>query len=86
MRYAYDAAGNLKYRTNHSLLQTFSVDNQNQLTTVASSGKLTVAGTTTSPATNVTVNTTNAIRYADRTFASTRRCQSRLLESGHPLT
>src|SRR5439155_12545367 len=69
--YAYDAAGNLQYRANHTLLETFSVNDLNELTTVARSGRLTVAGTTTSSATNVTVNTSNAFRYADSTFAST---------------
>src|SRR5216117_1368568 len=53
--YAYDAAGNLNYRTNNVLLQTFSVNSLNELNTVSESGTLTVAGTTTSGATNVTV-------------------------------
>jgi YD repeat-containing protein len=67
--YAYDAAWNLNHRTNNALLQTFNVDNQNQLTTQTRSGTLTVAGTTTSAATNVTVNGATASRYADHTFA-----------------
>src|SRR4051812_36928269 len=37
---------------------------------------MSVAGTTTTPATNVTVNTTNAIRYADNTFVSTNHTLS----------
>jgi RHS repeat-associated protein len=71
--YAYDAAGNLNQRTNNTLVQTFNVNNLNELTTITNAGKLTVAGTTTSPATNVTVNTSNAVLYADTTFASTNQ-------------
>jgi RHS repeat-associated protein len=69
--YAYDAAGNLNYRTNNALIQTFNVNDLNELTTASRSGALTVAGTTTSPATNVTVNAVNAILYTDSTFART---------------
>jgi hypothetical protein len=71
--YAYDAAGNLNQRTNNALIQTFNVNNLNELTTITNAGALTVAGTTTSPATNVTVNTSNAVSYADSTFASTNQ-------------
>ena len=71
--YAYDAAGNLNQRTNNALVQSFNVNNLNELTTLGRSGTLTVAGTTTSPATNVTVNTANAVLYADSTFASTNQ-------------
>ncbi|HOI38745.1 MAG TPA: hypothetical protein PLF11_15365, partial [Bacillota bacterium] len=53
--YVYDAGGNLQYRTNNALVQSFGVDNVNQLTTVSRSGKLTVAGGTTVAATSVTV-------------------------------
>ena len=67
--YAYDAAGNLNSRTNNALIQTFVVNNLNELTNVTRSGTLTVAGTTTSTATNVTVNSTNATLYNDKTFA-----------------
>jgi len=45
--YAYDAAWNLNYRTNNGLVQTFNVNNLNELTTGANSGKLTVSGTAT---------------------------------------
>jgi len=74
--YAYDAAGNLNYRTNNAFVQTFSVDSLNQLSTATRSGNLTVAGYTTADATNVTVNANSggavaALRYADRTFART---------------
>jgi len=41
--YAYDAAGNLNYRTNNALLQTFDVNNLNQLVTVKRTNTLTVA-------------------------------------------
>jgi hypothetical protein len=41
----------------------------NELTAVTRSGTLTVAGTTTSQATNVTVNTLLATLYGDFTFA-----------------
>jgi RHS repeat-associated protein len=71
--YAYDAAGNLNYRTNYTLVQSFGVNNLNELITTTNTGKLTVAGTTTSPATNVTVNTVNAVLYADTMFASTNQ-------------
>ncbi len=71
--YAYDAAGNLNYRTNNTLLQQFNVNSLNELTTTTNGGRLTVAGSTTSPATNVTVNTSNAVLYADVAFASTNQ-------------
>jgi hypothetical protein len=67
----YDHAGNPNYRTNNALVQTFNVNSLNELTTVTHAGTLTVAGSTTGPATNVTVNTSNAVLYADATFAST---------------
>jgi RHS repeat-associated protein len=71
--YTYDAAGNLNFRTNNTLLQNFNVNNLNELATETNGGPLTVAGTTTTPATSVTVNTSNAVRYADATFASTNQ-------------
>ncbi len=72
--YAYDAGWNLNYRTNNALVQTFNVDSQNQLTTATRSGTMTVAGTSASAATNVTVadngnSPVAATRYADNTFA-----------------
>src|SRR6266566_9318441 len=67
--YAYDSAGNLNSRTNNALVQTFGVNNLNELTNVTRTGTLTVAGTTTSAATNVTVNGSAASRYNDNTFA-----------------
>jgi RHS repeat-associated protein len=71
--YAYDAAGNLNYRTNNALLAQFNVNSLNELTTVTNGGPLTVSGSTTSVATNVTVNTSNAVLYADVSFASTNQ-------------
>jgi len=67
--YAYDAAGNLAYRTNNTLLQTFKVNSLNQLTNVLRGTNLTLAGFTTSAATNVTVNGATVARYADLTFS-----------------
>jgi len=45
------------------------VNDLNELSSAAWAGTLTVAGTTTIPATNVTVNGLSASRYADGTFA-----------------
>ncbi len=71
LRYAYDAAGNLNYRTNNTLVENFQVNSVNELTTGTNEGRLTVMGTTSSQATNVTVNGTNALLYSDATFAAT---------------
>jgi RHS repeat-associated protein len=57
------------FRTNNALIQTFNVNNLNELTIATNQGTLTVAGTTTIPATSVTVNGLTANRYADGTFA-----------------
>jgi RHS repeat-associated protein len=70
LRYVYDAVGNLNYRTNNALVQTFIVNSLNEFTNVSRSGTLTVEGTTTSPATNVTVNGQAAALYRDATFAT----------------
>jgi hypothetical protein len=69
--YVFDPAGNLNYRTNNTLIQNFQVNSDNELTTATNGGRLTVMGTTTSIATNVTVNTSNALVYLDATFAAT---------------
>jgi RHS repeat-associated protein len=75
--YAYDAAGNLSNRVQNLLTNVFSVDSLNQLTAIVrTNNSLTVAGTTTSGATNVTVadngnSPVAATRYADATFART---------------
>ena len=71
LHYAFDSSGNLNYRTNNTLIEYFQVNSVNELTQNTNGGKLTVIGTTTSTATNVTVNGTNAIRYGDATFAAT---------------
>jgi RHS repeat-associated protein len=73
LHYAFDAAGNLAYRTNNTLVENFQVNSVNELTANTNGGTLTVIGTTTtSAATNVTVNTTTAARiYGDATFAAT---------------
>jgi RHS repeat-associated protein len=71
--YVYDAAGNLNYRTNNTLLSQFNVNSLNELTTVTNGGRLTVAGTTTSRAASVTVNSVAATLYADASFASTNQ-------------
>jgi RHS repeat-associated protein len=69
--YHYDAAGNLRWRTNNDQWQSFSANVLNELTTVFRNTNMTVAGTTTSAATNVTVNGLSAAIYADATFART---------------
>jgi RHS repeat-associated protein len=67
--YGYDPAGNLQSRTNNALIQTFNVNNLNELSTVSRSGTFTVSGSLPAPATNVTVNGSTADRYSDLTFA-----------------
>ena len=63
----------MNWRTNDVLTNTFNVNSLNELTTVTrtTGSRVTVAGSTTMSATNVTVNTSNAILYADYTFART---------------
>jgi len=77
--YAYDAAWNLQYRTNNVLVQTFTVNSLNELTSASRSGTLTVAGAgTESPGspglTSVTVSGTGlssgaATLYSDGSWA-----------------
>jgi len=74
--YAYDAAGNLTNRIQYKLTNSFSVNLLNQIANGTRGGRFTVAGTTTSPATNVTVNTSNSVLYLDYTFASTNHSLS----------
>jgi hypothetical protein len=71
LHYGFDPAGNLVHRTNSALIQTFLVNSVNELTTNSNSGTLTVVGTTSSQATTVTVNGSNAAPYGDATFAAT---------------
>jgi hypothetical protein len=58
----YDAAGNLHFRTNSALLQTFTVNDANELTGISRNNNFTVTGNTASTATNVTVNGATADR------------------------
>jgi RHS repeat-associated protein len=69
--YYYDAAGNLMQQYKNDMRENFHVNSLNELTNVKTLGTLTVAGTTTSPATNVTVNGLTAELYADNTFSAT---------------
>ncbi len=71
LAWAYDAAGNLRLRTNSVLVQNFTVDAANELTGVSRTGALTLNGATPAPATNVTVNGLAAQVYGDFTFART---------------
>jgi RHS repeat-associated protein len=76
LSYGYDRAGNLHYRTNNELAQTFTADTVNQLSTVTRNSTMTVAGATTMPATQVSVSANGgsaatATRYADNTYAKT---------------
>jgi RHS repeat-associated protein len=67
--FGYDPGGNLTRRTNNALVQAFAVNPLNQLTNVTRTGTLTVAGNTTTRATNVTVNALSATMYGDTAFA-----------------
>ena len=77
--YAYDAAWNLSQRTNNALVQSFGVNNLNELTTATRAGTFTFAGTATEPGgnlTSVTVSGTgltsgNAAIYMDGMWART---------------
>jgi RHS repeat-associated protein len=69
--YAYDAAGNLGSRTNNDLTETFNVNSLNELSTISRGTSMTVAGVTTTTATNVSLNGLAAAIYADHTFATT---------------
>jgi RHS repeat-associated protein len=71
LHYGFDPAGNLNNRTNNMLIENFQVNTLNELTANTNGGRLTVMGTTTSTATNVSVNSTNALLYGDTTFAAT---------------
>lgn len=74
--YRYDAMGNLSQRTNNAFVKTFRLNKLNQLTNAIRSGTMTVAGTTFTNASSVTVAANGggavpAILYADATFART---------------
>jgi len=66
-----DAAGNLAVRTNNTLVQTFTTDNANQLTSIQYSGLLTLAGSLSSAPTNLTVNGQIATVNSDLTYTVT---------------
>lgn len=68
--WVFDAAGNLHYRTNGGLIQTFTADPASQLTNVARNSTMTLSGATPAPA-SVTVNGQPAQTYGDFTFART---------------
>ncbi len=67
--YTYDSANNLKTRKNNALVQSVNVNALNELSTITHSGTLTVEGTSSSTATNVTINGSSAVLYQDSTFA-----------------
>jgi RHS repeat-associated protein len=69
--WVYDAAGNLLYRTNGGLIQTFTTDPVNQLTNVARNSTMTLSGAMPAPAASVTVDGQAAQTYGDFTFAMT---------------
>ena len=71
--YGYDAAWNLNFRTNYAMIEAFGVNDLNELSNSTATGLATpvIAGMTTSPATNVTVNGTAVPIYRDSTFATT---------------
>jgi RHS repeat-associated protein len=54
--YGYDAAWNLNRKTNNALIETFNVNNRNELTTVSRSGTLTVAGSVSGSPTSFSVS------------------------------
>jgi YD repeat-containing protein len=69
--YAFDSAGNLMMRTNNTLVQTFSTDGANQLTSVTRNNNLlTIAGSL-NGSNSFTMNGQPAIIYHDNTFAVT---------------
>lgn len=79
--YAYDKAWNLNERTNNALVQSFAVNDVNELSSASQTGTLTVAGATTEVSgnapyynypgvTGVTVNGQSANVYEDGSFAA----------------
>jgi hypothetical protein len=61
----------MNIRTNNALIQNFNVNSLNEISNITRNvtNALTVAGTTTVPASSVTVNGNSATLYADSTFA-----------------
>ncbi len=69
---AYHASGNLNCRTNEDVVLKLTRDSENQSSTMAVTGTLTVTGKTTSIATKMTVNSTSlpaTSPLADGSFA-----------------
>jgi hypothetical protein len=71
LTYGYDASGNLAFRTNNTLVQSFTSDPANRLVSVTRSGTLTAAGSLAGAATALGVNAKPAAIYSDATFATT---------------
>jgi RHS repeat-associated protein len=69
--FGYDAANNLRYRTNGAFVQSFNTDGANELTGVERTGPFTLSGATPAPASSVTVNGHPAQTYGDFVFAAT---------------
>jgi RHS repeat-associated protein len=80
--FVFDAAGNVRYRTNGSLIQTFTSDSANQLGSITRNGSMTVSGATPGPA-NVTVNGAAAQTNEDFTFAAANQS---LANGNNPFT
>ncbi len=70
LSYVYDASGNLAFRTNNTLLQSFRSDALNELTNVLRSANLTISGSVTGAVTTVSINSQLAELYSDGTFAT----------------
>jgi len=71
--YGYDAAGNLSTRTNYLLVQSFTVNDLNELTGSSRTGSYVVSGGTIGNASTVTVNVnsggaSSAFLYNDKTY------------------
>jgi RHS repeat-associated protein len=71
--FGFDQGGNLRYRTNGGLIQTFTCDPVNELANVTRNSTMTVSGNTPVPATSVTVNSQAAQTNGDFTFAATNQ-------------
>ena len=69
--YGYDAADNLHLRTNGTLVQTFTVDNLNQISTIGRNNTFTLSGALPAPTLGVSVNGQPAQTNGDFTFART---------------
>jgi RHS repeat-associated protein len=70
LSYGYDAAGNLTQRNNNALVESFGINNLNEVTSATTSGTVTVSGMTYG-ASSVSVNGSSAAPFADGSFAVT---------------